>query len=167
MIAKDIKIAENITWNWETTSIDGTKQEQWIELDVAEYNDVVDDKPLKGERSLIDIYSRCNVAEVEAIDFEEVINSKVWIIIMKEELTMIEKNETWMLEDRSVHKKVIGVKWIFKTKFNIDGNINKHKVRLVVKRVCIRTRYWIHWHICSSIQAWYNKALTCFSSTKW
>jgi hypothetical protein len=52
---------------------------------------------------------------------------------MKEKLMMIEKNETWMLVDRPVHKKVIDVKWIFKTKLNADGSINKHKARLVVK----------------------------------
>jgi hypothetical protein len=28
---------------------------------------------------------------------------------------------------------VIGVKWVFRTKFNPDGSINKHKARLVVK----------------------------------
>jgi hypothetical protein len=38
-----------------------------------------------------------------------------------------------MLVDRTVHKKVIGVKWIFKTKLNADESINKHKARLVVK----------------------------------
>jgi cellulose synthase/poly-beta-1,6-N-acetylglucosamine synthase-like glycosyltransferase len=38
-----------------------------------------------------------------------------------------------MLVDRPVHKKVIGVKWIFKTKLNAYENINKHKARLVVK----------------------------------
>jgi hypothetical protein len=57
----------------------------------------------------------------------------VWIAAMKEELTMIVKNETWMLVDRPVHKKVISVKWIFKTKLHADGNNNKHKARLVVK----------------------------------
>jgi len=46
---------------------------------------------------------------------------------------MIEKNETWILVDRPIHKKVIGVKWIFKTKLNANGNINKYKARLVVK----------------------------------
>lgn len=45
---------------------------------------------------------------------------------MDEELTMIEKKRP---EDR----KVIGVKWIFRTKLNADGSINKHKARLVVK----------------------------------
>ena len=52
---------------------------------------------------------------------------------MNEELAMIDKNQTWMLVDRPTHKKVIGVKWIFKTKLNADGKINKHKARLVVK----------------------------------
>ena len=46
---------------------------------------------------------------------------------------MIEKSETWLLVDRPSHKKVIGVKWIFKTKLNADGSINKHKARLVAK----------------------------------
>ena len=52
---------------------------------------------------------------------------------MKEELKMIEKNETWILVDRPTHKKVIGVKWIFKLKLNTDGSTNKHKARLVAK----------------------------------
>lgn len=30
-------------------------------------------------------------------------------------------------------RKVIGVKWVFKIKFNPDGSICKHKARLVVK----------------------------------
>lgn len=31
------------------------------------------------------------------------------------------------------HKKAIGVKWIFRTKLNSDGSVNKYKARLVVK----------------------------------
>ena len=46
---------------------------------------------------------------------------------------MIEKNESWRLVDRPAHKNVIGVKWIFKTKLNADGSVNKHKARLLVK----------------------------------
>jgi hypothetical protein len=42
-------------------------------------------------------------------------------------------NEGGAHDDRTVHKKVIGVKWIFKTKLNADESINKHKARLVVK----------------------------------
>jgi hypothetical protein len=38
-----------------------------------------------------------------------------------------------MLVNRPAHKKAIGVKWIYRTKFNADGSINKHKAKLVVK----------------------------------
>jgi hypothetical protein len=46
---------------------------------------------------------------------------------------MIEKNQTWELVDMSEHKKPIGLKWVHRTKLNVDGTINKHKARLVVK----------------------------------
>ena len=52
---------------------------------------------------------------------------------MQEELAMINKNQTWELVERPEHRKVIGVKWVFRTKLNADGSINKHKARLVVK----------------------------------
>ena len=48
-------------------------------------------------------------------------------------MDMIEKNETWSLVSKPKNKKPIGVKWIFRTKFNPDGTICKHKARLVAK----------------------------------
>jgi uncharacterized protein (UPF0332 family) len=33
----------------------------------------------------------------------------------------------------SAEAKRIGVKWVFKTKFNEKGNVDKHKARLVAK----------------------------------
>ena len=52
---------------------------------------------------------------------------------MQDELDMIDKNGTWQLVDRPRNCKVIGVKWISKTKLNHDGKICKHKDKLVVK----------------------------------
>ena len=46
---------------------------------------------------------------------------------------MIEKNQTWKLVQRLQDIKVIGVKWVYRTKVNANGSINKHKARLVVK----------------------------------
>ena len=46
---------------------------------------------------------------------------------------MIKKNQTWQLVKRLAYIKVIGIKWVFRTKLNVDGSINKHKARLVVK----------------------------------
>jgi hypothetical protein len=135
VIARNVKVAESVTWNWETASIEGIKQKQQIEIDVAEDYNVIDDKLVRGTRSFTDIYNKCNVAEAKPIDFEKAINSQVWTLAMKEKLTMIKKNETWILVDRLVHKKVIGMKWIFKTKLNANGNINKYKARLVIKDI--------------------------------
>lgn len=35
--------------------------------------------------------------------------------------------------DRPRDRKVIGVKWVYKTKLNPDGTISKYKARLVIK----------------------------------
>ena len=42
---------------------------------------------------------------------------------MKEEIRMIEKNQTWELQDKPPNKDVIGVKLTFKTKLNPNGSI--------------------------------------------
>ena len=52
---------------------------------------------------------------------------------MNAKLEMIEKNNTWELVERPADKPVIGVKWVFKTKLNLDGTVQKHKARLVAK----------------------------------
>ena len=49
----------------------------------------------------------------------------------EEELKMINKNGTWELVDRPKNQKIIGVKWVFKIKYNLDGSVNKLKARLV------------------------------------
>ena len=48
-------------------------------------------------------------------------------------LVKIEKNDTWDLVDLPKGKDVIGVKWVYKTKYNVDGKVEKLKARLVAK----------------------------------
>ena len=43
------------------------------------------------------------------------------------------KNDTWELTEFPKDKVPIGCKWLFKPKFNVDGNIDKYKARLVAK----------------------------------
>ncbi|KAE8693794.1 Brefeldin A-inhibited guanine nucleotide-exchange protein 4 [Hibiscus syriacus] len=45
----------------------------------------------------------------------------------------IEKNVTWELTSLPKGHKVIGVKWVYKTKQNAKGDIERHKARLVAK----------------------------------
>jgi hypothetical protein len=69
----------------------------------------------------------------EPADFEEAKLDQNWLAAMKEELLMIKRNNTWELVDRPQNRNVIGVKWVYRTKLNADGSINKLKARLVVK----------------------------------
>jgi hypothetical protein len=52
---------------------------------------------------------------------------------MHEDIDAIERNETWELTELPPKKKVIRVKWVYKTKWNVEGKIDRHKAKLVVK----------------------------------
>ena len=52
---------------------------------------------------------------------------------MDEEIRAIEKNDTWELTSLPKGHKAIGVKWVYKTKRNAKGEIERHKARLVAK----------------------------------
>lgn len=93
----------------------------------------VDHIPVRGTRTLQDIYSICYLAVIDPANVEEAMDLDVWRLAMQEELEMIDKNSTWELTEKPVDRKTIGVKWIFKTKLNNDGSISKQKARLVVK----------------------------------
>jgi len=52
---------------------------------------------------------------------------------MKQKIESTESNNTWELTDLPAGCKKIGVKWIYKTKLNEKGEIEKYKSRLVAK----------------------------------
>lgn len=49
------------------------------------------------------------------------------------EINAIQKDKTWELCDLPSEKNAIGVKWIFKTKYKHNGEVQKFKGRLVAK----------------------------------
>ena len=65
--------------------------------------------------------------------FDEASKMKVWREAMKQEIDSIESNNTSELTNLPVGYKKIGLKWIYKTKLNVKGEIEKHKARLVAK----------------------------------
>ena len=54
-------------------------------------------------------------------------NSKLWYDAMKDELESMENNKVWDLVECPNGIKPIGCKWIFKTKKDSLGNIERHK----------------------------------------
>nr|KYP44288.1 Retrovirus-related Pol polyprotein from transposon TNT 1-94 [Cajanus cajan] len=127
LVSRDVKFMEEKQWSWEELI---KKQLQKIPQFV---DDDIDNFPVRGTRLLSEIYEKSNVVVLEPSDFKEAEMDDKWIEAMKEELKMIEKNDTWELVDRPQHKQPIGVKWVYRTKLNTDGSINKYKARLVVK----------------------------------
>jgi hypothetical protein len=52
---------------------------------------------------------------------------------MREEIKAIEDNNTWVLTELPAGARAISLKWVFKVKKNEQGNVLRHKARLVVK----------------------------------
>jgi len=73
------------------------------------------------------------MAAEDPIYYEEAVKEEKWVRAMDNEIQSIEKNNTWSLVDLPADVKKIGVKWVYKTKYNEDGEIAKHKARLVAK----------------------------------
>ncbi|RVW69919.1 Copia protein [Vitis vinifera] len=113
IVGRDVKLFELESWSWEDDKKLEFKEnlEFQKDLEFQEENDNIDDELGMKKLQLI----------------------KKWMDAMKEELKMIEKNQTWELVDKLIHKRAIRVKWVYRTKLNSNGSINKHKARLVVK----------------------------------
>jgi Reverse transcriptase (RNA-dependent DNA polymerase) len=69
----------------------------------------------------------------EPMSFEEANKSIIWKRAMEDELVALEKNQTWKIVQLPEGKRTVGCRWIYKTKFNSDGSVERHKARLVAK----------------------------------
>ncbi|KAL0416080.1 UNVERIFIED_CONTAM: Retrovirus-related Pol polyprotein from transposon TNT 1-94 [Sesamum latifolium] len=148
MISRDVAVDENSHWNWENVRVElddicsksaslplvkTSRSLQHDDKDEKNSEDSSLDSPILKTNSLSEIYEKCTFTVMEPSTFEEVLMHDEWKNAMKEDMRMIEKNRTWSLVPRPRNRHVIGVKWIFRTKLNPDGSINKYKARLVVK----------------------------------
>ncbi len=73
------------------------------------------------------------IHEVEPTCFEQAVRNPKWDNAMDEEMTALDANVTWELVALPKDKKVIGCKWVYKVKHNVDGSVNRYKARLVAK----------------------------------
>ncbi|BBH04613.1 multidrug resistance-associated protein 9 [Prunus dulcis] len=156
ILSRDVYFDEEVSWKWENPSNadvgipmpdgnqDTAETEQRV-LDEQSQRKIapqgeemlnetqrLDHTPHKW-RSINDIMAQCNMCIVEPDSFEEADLDESWRCAMEAELEMIEKNNTWKLVDRPSNKPVIGVKWVYKVKLNLDGTVQKNKARLVAK----------------------------------
>jgi hypothetical protein len=95
-----------------------------------------DDAPLRF-RSINNILGTARF-ELRALVAEELymVSSDglaTFIEAMMEEMTSIKENDTWSLVNLPPGLKLIGVKWVFKVKWDEHGAVSKHKARHMLK----------------------------------
>ena len=59
--------------------------------------------------------------------------SDFWIDAMKDEMTSMSHNKVWSLVDFPDDCRPIGCKWVFKSKHDDKGQVERYKARLMVK----------------------------------
>ena len=59
--------------------------------------------------------------------------SDIWYNAIKEEMISMKSNDVWDLVEFLNRVRAIGYKWIYETKKDSLGNIERHKARLVAK----------------------------------
>ena len=70
---------------------------------------------------------------VSVDDIDKRTDSKEWRNAMDEEMDSLRKNDTWDVVPLPRGRNVVTSKWVFKSKTNPDGTLNRRKARLVAR----------------------------------
>ena len=70
---------------------------------------------------------------LEPSNISEAFSDSKWKAAMQDEFDALIRNKTWSLVPMDPEYKLVGCKWVFRTKYNIDGSVSKYKARLVAK----------------------------------
>jgi hypothetical protein len=65
-------------------------------------------------------------------------HSSKWLKAMEDKMSSMSTNRVWDLEEISKGAKIVGCKWVYKTKCDSKGNIERFKARLMVKSLTQR-----------------------------
>ncbi|GJZ04567.1 retrotransposon protein, putative, ty1-copia subclass [Tanacetum coccineum] len=81
-----------------------------------------------SDSTLIDLNEPANYKEAMACP-----EAAKWKEAMKSEIQSMYDNQVWNLVDTTPGLKIVGCKWIFKKKTDMDGKVHTYKARLVAK----------------------------------
>lgn len=93
-------------------------------------------KKISLRHQIIQTYYKKNSMSEIPTSYNEVINhpdKDLWLQAMQEEMSSIKQNNTWKLTDLPFDRKPIGCKWLFTSKSNEQGMIERYKARLVAQ----------------------------------
>ncbi|RVW37270.1 Retrovirus-related Pol polyprotein from transposon TNT 1-94 [Vitis vinifera] len=119
IVSRNVVFDEKASWTWRIpASPTPSNSPSSPNLSSSSSSQSSEETPPRKFRSLRDIYETTQVLFVaDPTTFEEAVEKEEWCSAMKEEIATIEKNETWELVELSEDKNVIGVKWVFRTKY--------------------------------------------------
>lgn len=116
----------------EETSIEKSVIPRYVKLNHLAYQ-IIGDKNIGVQTRRKIRESSCLIPTIESKTVRESLKDDDWIKAMNEELDQIEKNNTRPLVPKPTDKNVIRTKWVFRNKFNKDGEVVRNKARLVCK----------------------------------
>lgn len=91
-------------------------------------------KPSPVQLNSNDFHSLANVlSSFEPSSYNQAKMYPEWVEAMNKELTALEDNDTWDLVELPIGKKPIASKWVFKTKFKPNGEVDRCKARVVAR----------------------------------
>ncbi len=89
------------------------------------------------DKYFLDYYgNRVYISHVEPTTVEEALDSSErdkWVGAMKKEMKSLRDNDVWDLVELPEGQTAVGIKWVFKTKTDADGRVERHKARLVAQ----------------------------------
>lgn len=82
-----------------------------------------------------EIYEGCSfvLAVTDPRTYEEAVKLVGWREAINDEIKAIEKNKSLSLCELPAPRMTIGVKWVYRTKYKPDGEVQKYKAILVAK----------------------------------
>ncbi|KAL4148031.1 hypothetical protein QTP88_002335 [Uroleucon formosanum] len=95
----------------------------------------------QGNWSNVNIYNMQDRSNIKKplrydIDFKEAAesqNSENWIEATNNEVKSLEQNGIWFLLNLPKDRTIVNCGWVYKTKYNVHGNVDRYKARLVSK----------------------------------
>ncbi|KAM1097337.1 hypothetical protein ACFX15_014262 [Malus domestica] len=69
----------------------------------------------------------------EPSTFRKASTSLHWQSAMQEEFNALKTQGTWQLVSSPPNRTIIGSKWVYKVKKNLDGSVSRYKARLVAQ----------------------------------